>query len=473
MDACWIYVTAWLFSKVALRGVSDFPVPSPPILILLELGGWGLMVYLLDRTALPIGVVRMVMGAVGLVVCGAVALAYSPFDAATYSIVWIVVLLYAGLVGLGLWFLGGNRATERITFEDIYVDFRLGLIAISGSVLFSTMVASERINELWSELGSVGIWFFVFGLVGLALGNRESVRRETGNAGMKSWGWMVSASVGVILLVGLLGQAFGGKDIFSTLQGLLLDALKVLGLIVYGIIYVLLWPLTLLGLDIQPMERVVTPTPTPSPDFAGKALEEARKNYLQIGPLKMPIELQTLFMTIAALLVLAAVLYALSRWLRRTRPDREHTEEEERAGFGSWSLLMAQLRRWLNRLLARFRKSPAGGVPERDELAEMRGDPGMAGTLSVRQIYARLLRLAGTVGYPRASYQTPVEYMRFLSSALPNIRSELGDITAAYMDARYGPMPASPEVVQSATLAWRRAETVLEEVRSQRLEVRG
>jgi hypothetical protein len=402
-----------------------------------------------------------------------VALALAPFDAATYSIVWIVVLLYAGLIGLGLWFLGGNRATERITFEDIYVDFRLGLIAISVSVLLSTMVASQRINELWSELGGVGIWFFVFGLVGLALGNRESVRRETGNAGMKAWGWMVSASVGVILLVGLLGQAFGGKDIFSTLQGFLLDVLKVLGLIVYGIIYVLLWPLSLLGLDITPMDRVVTPTPTPSPDFAGKALEEARKNYLQIGPLKMPVELQTLFMTIAALLVLAAVLYALSRWLRRTRPDRAQIEEEERTGFGSWSLLVAQMRRWLNRLFARFRKSPGAGVVELDELAEMRGDPGMAGTLSVRQIYARLLRLAGSMGYPRASYQTPVEYQRFLAAALPDIRGDLDDITAAYLEARYGPIPASPAAVQSATSAWRRAEAVLEEIRNQKSEVRA
>jgi hypothetical protein len=175
-------------------------------------------------------------------------------------------------------------------------------------------------------------------------------------------------------------------------------------------------------------------------------------------------ELQTLFMVIAAVLVVVVAVYLMTRWLRRTRPNRLQAEDEERNGFGSWSLLLSQLRTWLRRLLARFRKPvPAPIAAQEDDLAVLRDRPEWVGTLSVRQIYARLLKLAGSAGYPRASYQTPAEYLRLLSGALPDLRSELSDITAAYVEARYGPMPASQAAVQAATVAWRRAEPMLVE----------
>src|SRR5436190_10980277 len=112
MDACWIFAVAWLFSKVVLAGVADFQVPPAFILALFELGGWGIMLYLLDHTTLSIRVVRIIVGAVGLFLAGAVAFALSPFDAATYSIVWILMILFPGLLCLTLWFLGGHRAVE-------------------------------------------------------------------------------------------------------------------------------------------------------------------------------------------------------------------------------------------------------------------------------------------------------------------------------------------------------------------------
>src|SRR4051794_27624191 len=83
MDACWIFAVAWLFSRVVLAGVADFPVPPALILALFELGGWGLMLYLLDRTTLSIRAIRVVAGGVGLLLSAAVAYSMSPFDAAT------------------------------------------------------------------------------------------------------------------------------------------------------------------------------------------------------------------------------------------------------------------------------------------------------------------------------------------------------------------------------------------------------
>jgi hypothetical protein len=461
MDACWTYSVAWLFSQVVLSEVINFPVPSAFVLGLLELGGWALMVYLLDRTALSTGTIRILVAAMGLVLSGAIALALNPFDPARYSFIWLLVFLYAGFVSLGLWLLGAFRATQRSVFEDVYSNFRLGLVAMSLAALLSTLLANQQINQLWTELGGVGLWFFVFGLAGLALANREAVRRETGNAGMKSWGWLAAASVAGILLLGSVGRAFGGKDALSALWDVMVGILAVFAVILYGIVYVILLPFTLFDIRVGPT-GVAPPTPTPVPVAKPNPLEQFQKHPVSAFPFQIPTELQTLFMTLAALLVAAGVVYLMVRWLRRTNTNRVQIESEERTNFGSWTLLIAQARAWLQSLLARFRKpAPAAAGAGEDDLAALLAYPELAGTLSVRQIYARLLKLAGSAGYPRASYQTPLEYQRFLSTALPTLRSELSDITAAYLEARYAPLPPSAPTVQAATVAWRRAEPVL------------
>ena len=461
IDACWIYSVAWLFSQVVLSEVTDFPVPSALVLGLLELGGWALMVYFLDRTALSIGVIRTIMAGVGLVLSGAIALALNPFDPAGYSIIWVLVLFYAGFISLGLWLLGAYRASQRMVYEDVYSNFRLGLVTISAAALLSTLLANKQINELWTELGGVGLWFFVFGLAGLALANREAVRRETGNAGMKSWGWMVAASVVGILLLGSAGQAFGGKDVLSTLRDIIVDILAFLAVILYGIVYILLLPFTLFDIHIGPTGVTPPPPPTPAPVATPNPLEQFQKHPVSAVPFQIPPELQTLFMTLAALLVAAGVVYLMVQWLRRTGANRPQAEDEERTSFGSWALLVEQVRAWLQRLLSRFRKSALAPAGAEDDLAALSAYPELAGTLSVRQMYARLLKMAGSAGYPRASYQTPLEYQRSLSTALPALRAELSDITSAYLEARYSPMPPSPRAVQAATAAWRRAEPLL------------
>ena len=216
------------------------------------------------------------------------------------------------------------------------------------------------------------------------------------------------------------------------LQGVVLDTLKVIAFALYGLFYIILWPLSLLNIHLQPIGTLQpTPTPTPTAQPALGTLDKALRDFRLSSPFAMSPEAQTLFVIIAAVLVVAAAVYLMTRWLRRTRPNRVQAEDEERVGFGSWSLLLSQLRAWLKRLLARFRKpAPALVAAQEDDLAVLRDRPEWAGTLSVRQIYARLLKLAGSAGYPRASYQTPAEYLRLLSAALPDLRSELGDITA-------------------------------------------
>jgi hypothetical protein len=174
-------------------------------------------------------------------------------------------------------------------------------------------------------------------------------------------------------------------------------------------------------------------------------------------------------MGLASALVVVTLLYFLVLWLRRTRRDIPHPDGEDRESFGSWDLLVAQVKEFFARLLARFRPQQAA-LAGADDLSELWSKPEFSGTLTVRQMYARLLLLAGRAGYPRKPQQTPTEYMRVLSSALPSLRGEFADITSAYIEARYGSKPASSGAVQAAATAWRRAEPVLaDEVSRQRL----
>ncbi len=473
MDACWIYTVAWLFSSVVLSPVTAFPVPSALLLGLLEFAGWLLASYLIDNTNTSQTGIRAIMAASGFVVSLAIGLVLTPFTG-TYNIVSLLVWLYIIIISVSVWMLGGYRASERAGFSDVYATFRFGLVAIAAAALLSTALAFARVNNLWDELGGVALWFFAFSLVGLALGNRDAIRNESGEGGVRSWGWLLGITVGLILVLGTVGQAFGSDGLIGALQQVVSAAVGIVAFVLYGIAFLVVWPLTLLNIDLGPMGPSSGPS-NPPPSTIGSAEEQLRRTrpelFQDIGPDSIPPELQSLFMGLASALVVAALLYLLVLWLRRTRRDMPHHEGEDRESFGSWALLVAQIREFFARLLARFRpKQAATAGAGEDDISELWSKPEYVGTLTVRQMYARLLLLAGRAGYPRKPQQTPTEYMRTLSSALPSLKGEFADITSAYIEARYGAVPASSGAVEAAASAWRRAEPVLSsEVSRQRL----
>ncbi|HET9493885.1 MAG TPA: DUF4129 domain-containing protein [Chloroflexia bacterium] len=462
MDACWVYTVAWLFSSIVLSPVTAFPVPGALLLGLLEFAGWLLASYLIDNTNTSQTGIRAIMAASGFVVSLAIGLVLTPFTG-TYSLVSLLVWLYIIIISVSVWMLGGYRASERAGFADVYATFRFGLVAIAAAALLSTLLAFGRVNDLWGELGGVALWFFAFSLVGLALGNRDAIRRESGDGGVRSWGWLLVVTVGLILLLGTVGQAFGSGGVIAALQQAITAVVGVVAFVLYGIAYLMIWPLTLFNIDLGPMGP---PSGQQSPPSSGSAEEALRRRqpelFEDIGPANIPIELQSLFMGLASALVVATLLYFLVLWLRRTRREIPHPDGEDRESFGSFDLLVAQIKEFFARLLARFRpqETALAGAGE-DDMTELWSKPEFSGTLTVRQMYARLLLLAGRAGYPRRPQQTPTEYMRVLTSALPSLQGELADITSAYIEARYGSKPASSGAVQAAATAWRRAEPVL------------
>jgi hypothetical protein len=170
----------------------------------------------------------------------------------------------------------------------------------------------------------------------------------------------------------------------------------------------------------------------------------------------MPLEWKIILITLVSIVVVALVLFLMSRWLRNTQRNKDVVQGEEHEQFGSWSLFLAQLKALFGRLLARFRRiAPATAHEDVDDLASLVGKPEWEGTLTVRQIYIGLLRFARSAGYPRSPQQTSVEYLKVLSGALPDLTSELQTITAAYLEARYSHRSPSPVTVHAANEAWR------------------
>ncbi len=459
LDGSGVYILAWIFNSVFLSRTLQFSVPQPLLLGLLEFGGLALVTYLIRRTRLNDSLLRVVAGAVGVAVALVTALAYTPIDWQNINNLFFIPLVYIGVLVLFVWGLGGYRASEPDEYERAYLHFRLELTAIALLVILTTLVMRDSIDTLWTGVWGAVLLFFGSGLAALALGNRETVRRETGETSFRSWAGLLVASVGIILLLGILGQGLGTGDVVATIQSGVVAVLSAVGGLLYAFMYIVVWPLSFCGLGLRFGSDQPKPQPTPGPTQQPSFLEQFQQQNQGFDPLNIPSEWQAFFIVLAALLIVAAVLFFTLRWLKTSRQDRDELFEEEHEHFGSWALFLAQLRALFERLFGRFRKpAPESAHAEVDDLAALQGRADMAGTLTIRQIYARLLRQARDAGHPRLPQQTPSEYLRVLSRDLPDLRPDLEAITSAYLDARYSPYPASSLAANMANEAWRHIE---------------
>ena len=79
--------------------------------------------------------------------------------------------------------------------------------------------------------------------------------------------------------------------------------------------------------------------------------------------------------------------------------------------------------------------------------------------LSIRRIYINLVRVATRAGYPRVKAQTPYEYLDVIAGAWPDLRADLGIITDAYIQARYGQVPDTREDLDRIVACWERVRS--------------
>lgn len=459
MDGCWLYLVASFLAVVLASSLQLHAVPSPVVLAGLELLSWGLSGFLLGKMRMTTRSVQAVSGVAGLACTGGILLVANPTFNSSYPLEWLGTSAYAIIVCLPLWFVGGYRATRSPSFDTAYGAFRTGLIAIGVTALLTLVVGGRGAAGQLTSIGGVSVWFFVWSMVALILGKREVVREETGKVDVGSWGLVSAASIAVVTTVGFIGGAFGAQDPLVAVQRVLAAIATLFVLFIYAIMYAIFWPLSQLGIKIEPAK----PKPVPSeasPERTVEPLEQTRRQVEADGAaLGITPDFVGLATWLAVLLCAVGVALLVGRGVRRWHEQAQRMKLEEREDLGVWDRLAQQFGGLIKGVLARFRRAGAGeGVVAEDDLSALVGRPEWRGSLSVRQIYIQLQAVAGKVGYPRAPQVTPVEYLSVLSRAMPELRADLECITGAYLDARYSPVPVSGSVVVAANEAWKRVE---------------
>jgi len=81
---------------------------------------------------------------------------------------------------------------------------------------------------------------------------------------------------------------------------------------------------------------------------------------------------------------------------------------------------------------------------------------------TVRAVYRSLLAWAARRGLARIPSQTPLEYERTLGIAYPELAGEIGIITGAYVEVRYGRVAVAEGVLIKVKSAWERMRTAIE-----------
>ena len=306
--------------------------------------------------------------------------------------------------------------------------------------------------------------FFFFALVAVALARVEEVSRlprsGSGRAGFA--GFWIGSTVGAVALLMLLGMVvavffYGGglRQVLHWLSPLwLLVQILVAGVAVLILMLVELI-VSLLHLDLSAISDalrqmlqnlgrlLVNPTATPPPG------SETRPAVLGV--------LQAVVTTaIPVVVILLVVLFTWSRVRRGRRQEGDESRESLLSAGTVARSLQAMLQAGLDRL---------------GELADLVDRFGLGSrflsAISIRRIYANLVRLATEAGYPRPSSQTPYEYLEALHQALPGTlqRADVALITEAYVNAHYGQVPDSREDLQRIRDCWERVRAREEERR--------
>ncbi|MBC7317096.1 MAG: DUF4129 domain-containing protein, partial [Chloroflexi bacterium] len=144
---------------------------------------------------------------------------------------------------------------------------------------------------------------------------------------------------------------------------------------------------------------------------------------------------------LTVLLIVFVAGFLVLFWRRRRR-ERIVPLEESREIIWSRDLMIEQLRNLLRRRPKR--QTPLPYFP-----LEGLADP----RIRIRRAYQDLLRLGRQEGWPRRPWQTPLAYRKTLQSAWPQASEALETLTRAYIVARYGAQPPSPEEAEAAERA--------------------
>lgn len=170
-----------------------------------------------------------------------------------------------------------------------------------------------------------------------------------------------------------------------------------------------------------------------------------------------PLAPWTAWVVIAFILavVIAGVVIAAMRLRWRRAPESSPLRIETVAiGVSLWVGLVEMFRRIVRELVDLVRRT--------GKLFGRRAFQVEDQVATVRAVYRSLLAWAARRGLPRVPSQTPLEYERTLESAYPELAGEIGIITGAYIEVRYGRIAVADNVLIGVKSAWERMRMSLD-----------
>ena len=299
-----------------------------------------------------------------------------------------------------------------------------------GLVILAIALVADEIAEAPVGIATLLIPFFVAALTGMAVARLADDSQFTG-----AWARVILAAlaafVGVGLVAGLAGSRYGasGLSALYTVYGWLVD----------GLIWVLRWPLTLVGWVIAWLIDLIRswfgqPVPEAQeqqqgggrPDFPEPDAVATTDNLwveAVLDALQWPL---TILIPILVLVLLALAYRRVTRNRRRDDELERESIRDEVDEVSYWDLLKGLLPGWLTRR------------GSRRFLWKYPDTPGIAG---VFMLYFETLQHAMERGLEFDARQTPSEREPDLETALPN--APVSAITARFNAACYGDVPTS------------------------------
>ena len=352
------------------------------------------------------------------------------------------------VVVLFCWWRGVLLAYRETTLASVAFGFRLSvvLMAVVG-LLWPADAGAGR-------LGLVFL-FFLFAVLTLALARVDELGGRLGGPDQPFgpvWGAIVAGSALLVVGAGWVLARIYSPAGFSRLIEWLWPALQIVGSalkavgrvilrvlmpILEALFAFLIGLLRSLGLGSQEVPITefpnVTPTPMPAPIESAGGFP-----WLEV--------LRWSAILIFVGLGIAAVVFSLRRLNARRRPGLADGQRSVLSGA------------WMEDLLDNLRAGAAQVADALGLLDRFGLGKRLYAAVSIRFIYANLVRLAAARGFPRPPALTPYEFLPTLRRAFAGAEPDVERITEAYVAVHYGEAPASRHELQEIRRCWERAQ---------------
>ena len=444
LESCSLYIVLAVFARFG--GLERLQMAFGLVLAALL---WG---YLLSSWILGLRVTPVLRGLIGLVIGVPSLLVLTAWNAGE-ALSPLPLLLSGGMEGIGLfvgsmmflvvvWWRGVSLSQEDVTLDIVRSSFQFGLIILLASSVIDAATSGRIVS------GFLVVGFFAVGLSGMALARFSSETADEREM-PSQWLWPILASVGAVILLGLLisGLGLGGLDDVTRAVGgaiaaagywMLEPVLMLIGFLAGALVKAGNWFSQFMGGGN--LEGLIE---------AQRQIEEfhesLRENGAEPGESLTLMVLQWTAVGMGAIVLVWAV-YALFR--ARRRRGRESDVIESRESLFSLKHarddLGGSLGEWLANLGRRRRRRQSGKEPR-----------------SPREYYHALLEFAGRAGRSRETWETPREHQRELSGVLP--ADAVAHIVDEFQEAHYGGTQPSESQMESLKVSHKELEEFLKD----------